>query len=254
MSQQRQFRPWLQRALVGVALTCSTAMAENIVVHRFNTASTTNNWTKWWGSAPTTIAWDGTHDAAANAASGGLKVTVQFAVTNYGGDNQFAIRGALSGNGNLNGLVVDATKYARLEFDLYWDTTSPQRPWGDLGGLDVGLVPTDFSQLWLTNMAVQIFDGWQHIRIPIDPTITATNIGGLVFKMWSGDPGWGQTGTAIFWVDNIKLVPKGFITDFDNNSYVANNAFNLILLCVNIYTVDLYRTTAWYFLAVQYIQ
>jgi hypothetical protein len=24
--------------------------------------------------------------------------------------------------------------------------------------------------------------------------------------MWSGDPSWGQTGTAIFWIDNIKLV------------------------------------------------
>ncbi len=214
----------LTATLLTWASTSSMVLAEDIIVHRFNTAATAANWTKWWGAAATTISHDANFDAAGNIASGSLKVVVDFNLATHGGDNQFAIRGALSGNGDLNALVVDASKYARVEFDLYCDPGTPMRPWGDYGGLDVGLVPTDFSQIWLTNYGVQV--GWQHLSIPIDPAAgNLSSIGGLVFKMWSGDAGWGQTGTATFWLDNIKLIPIGFITDFDTDAYVAGGGF-----------------------------
>jgi hypothetical protein len=197
------------------------------IVHRFNTASSTNNWTKWWGSDVTTIGFDSAMDAAANLSSGALKVTATFNFATYGGDNQFAIRGALSGNGNLSGLVVDATKYDRLEFDLYWDPSSPTRPSGDYGGLDVGLVPTDYSQVWFPNFGVTNVGQWTHISLAVSNLnqTQISQIGGVVLKMWSGDTNSEMTGTATFWVDNLKLIPKGFITDFDNESYISGNGF-----------------------------
>src|SRR5690242_13963374 len=155
------------------------------IVHRFNTASSTNNWTKWWGSDVTTIGFDSAMDAAANLASGALKVTATFNYASYGGDNQFAIRGALSGDGNLTGLVVDATKYDRLEFDLFWDPNSPTRPSGDYGGLDVGLVPTDYSQVWFPNFAITNVGTWDHISLAVSNLNQAqiSQIGGVVLKM-----------------------------------------------------------------------
>jgi hypothetical protein len=197
--------------------------ATQIITHRFNTASTVNNWTRWWGSAPATNAFDASMDMAGNLASGALKVSVGFNYASYGGDNQFAIRGALSGDGNLNGLVVDANAYDRLEFDLYWDPNSPTRVGtGDYGGLDVGLVPTDYSQVWFPNFAVTNAGSWTHVVLSItNMTGSLTNIGGVVLKMWSGNASSAQTGTAIFWVDNLKLIPKTFITDFDNGNYTS---------------------------------
>jgi hypothetical protein len=213
---------YLFGAAAGILLGSLPSVSAQLIVHRFNTASVTNNWTKWWGSCPTTNSFDASMDANNNLASGALKVTSQFNLAAYGGDNQFAIRGALSGDGNLNGKVVDATKYDRLEFDLFWDAGSPTRPSGDYGGLDVGLVPTDYSQVWFPNFGITNAGLWQHISLAVsnlDQTKLA-QIGGVVIKMWSGDSTSGQTGTAVFWVDNLKLVPKGFITDFDNANYV----------------------------------
>lgn len=213
--------------LSAAAFVSAASAADDVIVQRFDTAAGAANYTKWWGSAPTAISFDASKDAAGNAASGSMKVVVDFNLATYGGDNQFAIRGALGGDGNLNTTVVDASKYDHLEFDIYWDPASPQRSFGDFGGLDVGLVPTDYSQNWFKNFGVQIVDGWQHISLPVsDLTQTSLgSIGGVVFKMWSGASDWGQTGTATFWIDNVKLVPKGYVTGFDNDGYVSNNAF-----------------------------
>ena len=51
--------------------------------------------------------------------------------------------------------------------------------------------------------------GWMHVVAPIDPTGAGLDqITGVVLKMWSGDPASGQTGTATFWLDNVKLMAK----------------------------------------------
>ena len=200
--------------------------ASQIVKHRYNTASVTNGYVYWWGSAPQTRTWDSAMDVAGNPTSGALKITAAFNFASYGGDNQFSIRGHLSGDGNLSGLVVDATTYDHLEFDLYWASSSPTRTNGDYGGLDVGLVPTDYSQIWFNNFAITNADQWVHVTLPITSTAAGlTNVGGVVFKMWAGNDANAMTGTATFWVDNLKLVPKTFITDFDNANYI-NGTWN----------------------------
>jgi hypothetical protein len=211
-----------------LALACAGAKAaEDPITFRFNDASTKNNWVKFWGSAYQTNEFDATRDAGGNPASGSLKVTANFDFATFGGDNQFAIRGALGGNNDINSKVVDATLYDRLEFDLYWDPASPTRLAGDHGTLEAGLVPPDYSQVMFPGVAIPIVDGWQHFSLPIsslDQT-KISQVGALIFKMWAGNADNALTGTATFWLDNIKLLPKGYITSFDNNGYIANNAF-----------------------------
>lgn len=213
----------------GILLAASSGFsAQDLIVMRFNAATNVNNWVKWWGSAPTTMTFDQNNDAGNNVASGSMKTTVQFNLASYGGDNQFALRGALSGDGNLSGKVIDATKYDRIEFDLSWDPNSPTDANGNMGTLDVGLVPTDSSQVWFPGLTVTNMGGFQHISMAITTNmdqVKLATIGGVVFKMWSGNATTGFTGTASFWLDNIKLVPKGFITDFDSDGFFANGAF-----------------------------
>lgn len=195
-------------ALVAAALVlCAASHAQDVVVDSFDSADESLGWQKWWGSAPQTYEFDASVDAKNNAASGSLKATIQFDVAQYTGDNQFALVGSFPDGATLNG-----TQYKTLAFDIKWDPTSPQRPFADFGALDFGFRKSDFSQIWLTPAspltitAVTTNNGWLHVEAPIDPTLPGLSaITGIVFKMWSGDPSWGQTGVATFWLDNIKL-------------------------------------------------
>src|SRR5260370_17057689 len=191
-----------------LAVPSSWGQATNITINTFDSAiEVTTNWTKWWGRATTSMQFDATMDAGGNTNSGSMKVTVQFNLAANGVDNQFALRGALGGNGNLGGLVVYGSQYTNLVFDLFWATNSPQltnNGSGNWGPLDTGLVPTDYSQDWFPTYTVPITNGWQHIVLPINPTAANIGkIGGVVLKMWSGNSP-GLTGTATFWVDNVK--------------------------------------------------
>jgi hypothetical protein len=213
--------------LLGLASLASLAQ-ERIRLSFPNAASVTSNWSHWWGSATNTITFDSIMDAALNPNSGSMKVTADFNLASFGGDNQFALRGALSGNGDINGgtaKIIDATQYDRLEFDLWWDNSSPQRPNGDFGYLELGLVPTDFSQLMLPGINVPFVDGWQHFSISFtnlnknDPKMKL--VSGLIIKMWAGNTDNALTGRSTFWVDNIQIVPKGFITGFDSDAFLT---------------------------------
>src|SRR6185369_4155517 len=130
-----------------------------------------------------------------------------FDLATYAGDNQFAVIGSFADNA-----TVDGTQYTNLVFDLKWDPASPKRSYGDYGVLEFGFRKSDFSQLWLTPAspltltADPVNAGWIHVEAPIDPTAAGLDkITGVVLKMWSGDPASGQTGTATFWLDNVKL-------------------------------------------------
>jgi hypothetical protein len=226
VTQNRLLRRASAILFVLLMAAATTQAAQDIVKFRFDSSGDAANWTKWWGSPALTITQDPSFDAQANANSGSLKVVVPFDTALP--DNQFAIRGALGNDGNLSTKVIDATKYDHLEFDLYWDPSSPTRPQSaDFGYFEAGLVPTDFSQVMFPGISVQFSDGFQHIVMPIaglDQTKIG-QIGGLIFKMWAASATDGLTGTSTFWLDNIKLVPKGFITDFDTSAFVSSNAF-----------------------------
>lgn len=198
----------LAAALVSaVALLSSTVAmraADDITIDTFDTSAGAAQWVRWWGSAPQVYAWDSTVDADGNPASGSLKVTVDFNYATYGGDNQFsAIRDIGS---------VDGSQYTNLVFDLKWDQSSPRRT-ADFGFLEPGFRNSDYSQNWLAGFAVSTNEGWMHIVLPINPTAPKIdNVTGIVLKMWAGAAP-GLTGTASFWVDNVRLIARTDIND-----------------------------------------
>jgi hypothetical protein len=175
--------------------------AEDIVIDTFDTADTAANWSRWWGAAAQTYEWDGAVDADGSANSGSLKATVQFDLATYGGDNQFA---ALRSYTQVNG-----SQYTNLVFDLLWDQASPRRSSGDFGYMEPGFRNQDWTQNWLPGFAVSTNPGWIRITLPINPNAPKIDtINGVVLKMWAGQAPGGFTGTATFWVDNVKLVAR----------------------------------------------
>src|SRR4051812_28122115 len=191
----RPFFNSIQKSGFGVLLAASwlaispaARATPDLVVDTFDTASSASAWVKWWGSAPQTYTWDGTVDANGNASSGSLKVTVDFNLASYGGDNQFAaVRGFPT---------MDGGKYTNLVFDLLWDQSSPRRT-SDFGWFEPMLENQDYSQTSLTPFGVPTAPGWIHVVLPINPTAPAlATIRGLGLKMWSGDAAAGFTGRA----------------------------------------------------------
>jgi hypothetical protein len=189
--------------LASVVLACVfcavgvNAATEDYVINTFDQASEMSPWGRWWGDATQTYEFDPAMDAGGNASSGSLKGTIGFDRANIP-DNQFALYRIFP--------VHDATKYTNLVFDLYWDPSSPRRPGGDHGVLDIGFRTPSWGQIWLGARTVPTNAGWLHITLPISPTLpNITTAEGVVFKMWAADNP-GLTGTAVFWLDNVKLV------------------------------------------------
>ena len=192
---------WATALVTTVALTLSAdrlAAEEDLIMSVFPDEESAAAWTRWWGAAPQTYEFDGQVNAGPDTTTGSLKATIEFDVAAYGGDNQFALQGALSE-------PINAAKYTNLVFDIRWDPNSPKRPWGDYGNLEYGLRNGDFSQTQLgsTNIPGDV-TGWMHIEAPINASLSKLDgVTGVYLKMWSGDPTWGQTGAAVFWLDNV---------------------------------------------------
>lgn len=179
------------------------AQTPDIIVNNFDSVDEATSWARWWGSAFQTYEVDTTVDADANANSGSLKATIEFDLAAHGGDNQFAFVGSFPENA-----TVDGSQYTNLVFDLRWEPTSPTRPGGDFGYLEIGFRRADFTQLWLTPLTVPASagDGWTRITLPINPGAQGVDqLTGIAFKMWSGDANNGFTGTTTFWIDNVHL-------------------------------------------------
>jgi hypothetical protein len=187
---------------LGLAACISTARAaDDYVVDTFDSSGSAGQWSRWWGSAGQSFAWDGAVDANGNANSGSLKVTINFNLASYSGDNQFAILRPFP-------TVVAGSEYTNLVFDLLWDQGSPRNA-SDFGYMEPGFRNQDYSQNWLTPFNVPTTTGWQHIVLPINPAASKIDtINGVVLKMWSGNASSGFTGTTTFWVDNVKLVAR----------------------------------------------
>jgi len=201
-SIHRSLRTLLAVSLVFLAGSSCIRAADDYLVNAFDAASEAAQWAKWWGSAPQTYSWDGSMDAQTNSSSGALRVAVQFNLASYGGDNQFAVLRNFSG-------TLDGSQYTNLIFDIFMDTDSPVRSFGDYGYLEVGFRNQDYSQNWLGGVSLPTTGGWLHFVFPINPNAPKIDtVAGVVLKMWSGDPTWGQTGTTTFWVDNVKLIAR----------------------------------------------
>ncbi|MES2705256.1 MAG: hypothetical protein V4726_01520 [Verrucomicrobiota bacterium] len=192
--------------------------AEDLLVNNFDTAaevpqwptdeypSKPNNfWERWWGDAiidGQSMSFDATMDAAGSAASGSMKVVVDF-------DRQTANHEQFSVVRYLNPSPIDGSQYLSLEMDIRYKPGSVTRPDGTFGYLEVGFsteAPLN-GQIYARQMAVpaSAADGWLHISAPINKTVAnIERISGIHFKMWMGgatDP----IGNSTFWVDNIHL-------------------------------------------------
>ena len=196
---KRQSTSLLLAAVASLALNAN-AQVPDLILNTFDTADEAGSWARWWGAAPQVYAHDATVDAAGNPNSGSLKATINFNLATYGGDNQFAVLRSFP--------VQNASVYTNLSFDLRWDPDSPKRPSGtDHGYLEYGFRVNGFNQSWLGGRAIPTDGQWIHFDIPIPPTLP--NIGtaaGVVLKMWAGNAGNNLTGTATFWLDNVKLI------------------------------------------------
>jgi hypothetical protein len=194
---------------MGVALAAGvvgwTQAPQDFIIDTFDT-DTSSTWNRWWGSATQSYVWDSTTDANTNANSGSLEANIGFDITQYQGDNQFALV-------HYFGQSVDGTLFTNLVFDLRFDKNSATRPSGDFGYFEYGLVPSDYSQIELSNVTIAATNtGWNHIVGHIDPTAAKlTNIVGVWFKIWAGDTSGTATANALtgnttFWLDNVELI------------------------------------------------
>ena len=194
-------------ALVSTVLfTFGPASAQDVVDQFADESEVAGKWTRWWGGAEQTYEFDATVDADKKTGSGSLKATIGFDIAAHGGDNQFSLQHYLD-------TAVDGTKFTQLAFDIRFDPTSPTRPRsGDFGYLEFGLIPGDYSQLYLGNVTVSATAaGWIHVTAPIDRAAPKLDkVIGITFKLWAGDgnPAGDNrlTGNTVFWVDNIRLV------------------------------------------------
>ncbi|MGB7747639.1 MAG: hypothetical protein WBN75_10175 [Verrucomicrobiia bacterium] len=196
-------------ALCLLACSASPALAQDAVLATYDlTPNGTNqaaNCGNWWGSAPQTYTLDGSMDANTNAASGSEKVVV----TLNGTGDQFV---SMFGFPDTN-----AALFTNLEFDVYWNPSSPEGCWYGpycpfYGYIEVGF-RTDNSgwgQAWLSPMEVLTTDAghWMHVVRPVDPTTVGAQVNGLILKMNGGAYGNPTSGTVTYWVDNIKLTGR----------------------------------------------
>ena len=201
----RALSRWGKQLLASLALASAVSgvqAQENLIISDFNTEDSAAAWTRWWGGAVQTYSWDGTvNDPPTDPNSGSLKSVIEFDLAAYGGDNQFALIGALPE-------TINAGLYTNLVMNLQWDPASPKTPAGNFGYLEYGFRNADFSQTWLGGMNVPgDVTGWQQISAPISAALPKLDqVTGVVLKMWSGDPVTGMTGAATFWLDNVTLL------------------------------------------------
>lgn len=175
------------------------AQTPDYIVSEFDAPGDLAAWARWWGSASQLYEHDAAVDADNDAASGSLRATIGFDFATYGGDNQFALIGGFP--------QLDGSLYTNLVFDIRWDPASPRRTSGDHGWLEYGFRAGGFRQSWLGAFAVPTHGNWIRVVAPIPPTLADLGtVSGVVFKMWAGNAGSALTGTATFWVDNIKLI------------------------------------------------
>lgn len=197
----RSVHRWAAALILTTAVTASlpqATAADNLVMSVFPDEESAGAWSRWWGAAPQLYEFDGQVNAGPDTDTGSLKATIEFDLAAYGGDNQFALQGALTE-------PINAALYTNLVFEVMWDPNSPKRPSGDFGNLEYGLRNADFSQTQLGSLNIPgDTTGWLRIGAPIAASLPKLqDVTGIYLKMWSGDPASGQTGTAVFWLDNV---------------------------------------------------
>ncbi|MCX6922868.1 MAG: immunoglobulin domain-containing protein, partial [Verrucomicrobia bacterium] len=165
-----------------------TILWTNDYFNGFDSASASLSWKAWWGPPLPTLSWDAATDAAANPASGSLKLVEPFLGA---AGEQFMTLFNFGGRWPWDpGLILDGRTYSNLVFDLRVAPGTALSIGGNYGPLELGFtgLPID----WPTTVSLGTFiiprtaTNWTHVVVPINSSSTNLNtISGVYFKMWS---------------------------------------------------------------------
>lgn len=207
-------------AALGMAVTCLNGMAATDLIPRPGAmqpggdANDTSplHWGKWWGDLGTVeMAFDTTRSSSNNIA-GSIHVTFDC----LGGPawNPADPKSANLAFGNFleskwgdNGWLgagneFDASKYESLNMDVYVDTTVSSNT-----VIPVYLFGSGYQNNWLADIAITN-SGWQHLVIPISPTINLPNCSAYGVYDWYNTVASTPPAHVEYWFDNVKLVAR----------------------------------------------
>ncbi len=162
-------------------------------------------WRNWFGAAFQSLVWDSANDADGNAASGSMKIQLNFPGS---GNNQFTIWNGITGISP----TVNALQFKAFECDVKFASGSATVKVGSVstfGHLQFGIAPPNYSQEYFVspNYGTDIpasNTGWVHIRVPLDVNQSSnlSKIANLLIHIWGGTS---LAGASTMWIDNIKF-------------------------------------------------
>ena len=169
----------------------------------------------WKSSSPVTLAFDPSQDHTGN---GGGSCGVSFDLS------QGALFNLTATFENCCACAIvihlPLTNYASVDFDVKWDNTSTftldqfnSNPVASSPGISIGAMnpnaayvtsPTIcYGNVYIPNLATS---GWAHVSAPINPASTNSINGGI--GIYLAESFAATSGTAAFWLDNVKLVGR----------------------------------------------
>ncbi len=202
-------------ALACLALPClpvAAQTADDLIIDQFGDDTGVFSWSRAWGITPL-YEWDPAENSTVNPnPAGAMKVTIDFDLATYQGDNQTAMQRQLPE-------IVDFELYKNIHLDIKVDDSSSRlsTSWGagQFGGIDIIARTGDWSiqrnnittsDPWL---GASDYGVWRSYTLPVDQTLLDHhNMAALMLHIWSGwvEPGGvtgGHTNTVTMWFDNI---------------------------------------------------
>ncbi|MGA2748665.1 MAG: hypothetical protein ABSG59_07815 [Verrucomicrobiota bacterium] len=218
MKQQCNPLKWMPLALAGLALACwpgAANAAQNIVMAPGaiqpggDPNDNTVDWGTWFSDQGVGAeSFDSSTSSKTNIAGSILVDLSCYGNTGDGDSANLAfgnwLSEAASGGwlGAPSALTVDASQYASLDMDIMVDTTvSSNTP------VPIYLWGAGYNNAFLTNVSITS-PGWQHLSIPIPPTIDLPNCVAWGFYDWYNTTATTPPAYAQFWIDNVTLVAK----------------------------------------------
>jgi hypothetical protein len=213
-------RLW-RASLAGLTLAASISVshAYQVVLNQFNSAAevtafgTLQNWN---GSTNGSVSFS-TQDAQANAASGSMKMQIEYSTTENGGT--FASVAAP--------MPLYAPLVTAVEFDIMVDPASPVDPNGNAFYFQIGFNSPSFQKLtefWLGPYGKPFTPGvWMHVSNNIEGSLPAAFVSQLFINPY--DANYTSVKTPIVYIDNIVLdqptFPNFNAFTFDNANFLG---------------------------------